>query len=225
MGGLLIVAAITISTLLWADLRNPYVLLAVAATLCFRDDRVRRRLQQGGASKEPRADGEAEVFLSGADVRVRGRGPAGLAGKGRVLDAAERAVPEAAASRSGDRFATDAPVHLAAGVRAVRFVSGDRDRGLLERREPDGRPGRTGDWVRADFVGGADGDHLCFEQRALRRISRDSEDSGRRRADDFLRLAGGRFAGIPLVQRASRRKCSWATWARSRWAERSGRSP
>jgi len=35
MGGLLIVAAITISTLLWADLRNPYVPLAVAATLCF----------------------------------------------------------------------------------------------------------------------------------------------------------------------------------------------
>ncbi|HTW23959.1 MAG TPA: phospho-N-acetylmuramoyl-pentapeptide-transferase [Candidatus Baltobacteraceae bacterium] len=35
MGGLLIVAAFTISTLLWADLRNPYVPLAVAATLCF----------------------------------------------------------------------------------------------------------------------------------------------------------------------------------------------
>ena len=35
MGGVLIVAAIVIPTLLWADLRNPYVVLAVAATLAF----------------------------------------------------------------------------------------------------------------------------------------------------------------------------------------------
>ncbi len=35
MGGLLIVAAIVIPTLLWADLRNAYVLLAVAATMAF----------------------------------------------------------------------------------------------------------------------------------------------------------------------------------------------
>jgi phospho-N-acetylmuramoyl-pentapeptide-transferase len=35
MGGLLIVSAIVIPTLLWADLRNPYVLLAVAATIGF----------------------------------------------------------------------------------------------------------------------------------------------------------------------------------------------
>jgi phospho-N-acetylmuramoyl-pentapeptide-transferase len=35
MGGLLIVAAIVVPTLLWADLRNPYVLLALTATLAF----------------------------------------------------------------------------------------------------------------------------------------------------------------------------------------------
>lgn len=35
MGGVLIVAAITIPTILWADLRNPYVLLALGATLAF----------------------------------------------------------------------------------------------------------------------------------------------------------------------------------------------
>ncbi|HKV05889.1 MAG TPA: phospho-N-acetylmuramoyl-pentapeptide-transferase [Candidatus Acidoferrales bacterium] len=35
MGGVLIVAAIVIPTLLWADLRNPYVVLALAATLAF----------------------------------------------------------------------------------------------------------------------------------------------------------------------------------------------
>src|SRR5580692_10554760 len=35
MGGLLIVAAIVIPTLLWADLRNTYVVVALAATLAF----------------------------------------------------------------------------------------------------------------------------------------------------------------------------------------------
>jgi phospho-N-acetylmuramoyl-pentapeptide-transferase len=35
MGGVLIVAAIVIPTLLWADLRNSYVLIALAATLAF----------------------------------------------------------------------------------------------------------------------------------------------------------------------------------------------
>jgi phospho-N-acetylmuramoyl-pentapeptide-transferase len=35
MGGVLIVASIVFPTLLWADLRNPYVLLAVGATLAF----------------------------------------------------------------------------------------------------------------------------------------------------------------------------------------------
>jgi len=35
MGGVLIVAAIVVPTLLWADLRNPFIILAVAATLAF----------------------------------------------------------------------------------------------------------------------------------------------------------------------------------------------
>src|SRR5580704_5820862 len=35
MGGVLIVAAMAIHTLLWADLRNAYVLLAMGATLAF----------------------------------------------------------------------------------------------------------------------------------------------------------------------------------------------
>jgi phospho-N-acetylmuramoyl-pentapeptide-transferase len=35
MGGVLIVAAIVIPTLLWADLRNPYVLLSLGATIAF----------------------------------------------------------------------------------------------------------------------------------------------------------------------------------------------
>ena len=40
MGGVLIVAAIVIPTLLWADLRNPYVLLARGRHAGVRRDRV-----------------------------------------------------------------------------------------------------------------------------------------------------------------------------------------
>jgi phospho-N-acetylmuramoyl-pentapeptide-transferase len=35
MGGVLIITAILVPTLLWADLRNPYVLVALGATFCF----------------------------------------------------------------------------------------------------------------------------------------------------------------------------------------------
>jgi phospho-N-acetylmuramoyl-pentapeptide-transferase len=59
MGGVLIVAAITIPTLLWADLRNPFVLLALGATLAFgaigfADDynKVVRRRNQGLSALE-----------------------------------------------------------------------------------------------------------------------------------------------------------------------------
>ena len=105
MGGVLIVAAIVIPTLLWADLRNPYVLLALAATLAFGaigfvDDynKVVRKHNQGLTARR-------KIRAAGADVRVRRRGAHWTAGEGQVFDAAERAVPEAAASGSGDRFA------------------------------------------------------------------------------------------------------------------------
>ena len=59
MGGVLIVASIVIPTLLWADLRNPYVMLAVIATLSFGtigfiDDykKVVRRQNQGLTAKK-----------------------------------------------------------------------------------------------------------------------------------------------------------------------------
>ena len=68
MGGVLIVAAIVIPTLLWADLRNPYVLLALGATMAFGaigfvDDynKVVRRRNLGLRAPE--------ILFSSADVR------------------------------------------------------------------------------------------------------------------------------------------------------------
>ena len=97
MGGVLIVAAIVIPTLLWADLRNPYVLLAVGGTLAFGaigfiDDynKVVRRRNLGLR--------RAEISVSGAYVRGRRRRAAHLAGAGSVFDPIERAVRQEAAS-------------------------------------------------------------------------------------------------------------------------------
>ena len=57
MGGLLILAAAIVPTLLWADLTSPYVWIAVALDGCLRGRRVPRRLPEDLAPLAPRADG------------------------------------------------------------------------------------------------------------------------------------------------------------------------
>ncbi len=122
----------------------------------------------------------------------------------RVFDAAQRAVFQTPASESGDRLRCYShPLHLAAGVRAVRAVSGAGDRGLFERGESHRRPGRPGHRLRAGFVHRAHRADLPLQQRALRRLSRHSENSRCRRTGHVLRLAGRRVARFSLVQRAS----------------------
>ena len=55
MGGVLIVGSTVIPTLLWGDLENAYVWLAVFTMLAFGIDRFYRRLQQGDEEAKPRA--------------------------------------------------------------------------------------------------------------------------------------------------------------------------
>src|SRR3984957_17155618 len=82
MGGVLIVAAIIIPTLLWADLRNPFVLLAVGGTLAFGaigfiDDynKVARKRNFGLTPRR-------KVLLSGLQCMILGVLPAILQRKG-----------------------------------------------------------------------------------------------------------------------------------------------
>ncbi len=63
MGGLLIVTAIVVPTLLWADLRNEYIWLALLGLVGFGFDRVSGRLCQG-----------REAAQSGTDSRGRNSG-------------------------------------------------------------------------------------------------------------------------------------------------------
>jgi len=53
MGGVLITIAIIVPTLLWADLSNTYIWLAIFSTIAFRGHRLCRRLYKGGAQAEP----------------------------------------------------------------------------------------------------------------------------------------------------------------------------
>ena len=187
-----------------------------SATIGFIDDynKVVRRRNLGLRPQR-------EVSVSGAHVCRRRHGAADFANARRVFDAVERAIYEAAAPGPGDRFAARAPVHLAARFRAIHFISRARDCGQLECRESHRRPRRPGDWLRARFVGGADGAHLHFEPRAVRGVSGNSENSRRGRSGNFLRVGGGRIARISLVQRASRRdvhgRCGFARAGRGDW--------
>ena len=54
MGGLLILTAALVPTLLWADLTNVYVWIAVLTTVGFGGDRLRRRLPEDRAPLAPR---------------------------------------------------------------------------------------------------------------------------------------------------------------------------
>ena len=56
MGGVLIIISIVIPTLLWADLRYPYVWIAIAALARLRLDRVPGRLRESDPPAQPGAD-------------------------------------------------------------------------------------------------------------------------------------------------------------------------
>ena len=55
MGGLLIVVGMIVPTLLWADLSNRFVWIAVSGDAGVRRHRLRRRLLEGGAPPQPRS--------------------------------------------------------------------------------------------------------------------------------------------------------------------------
>ena len=59
MGGLLILTAALVPTLLWADLTNVYVWIAVLATTAFGGDRLCRRLPEDRPPIASRAAGRA----------------------------------------------------------------------------------------------------------------------------------------------------------------------
>ena len=130
MGGLLILAAALVPTLLWADLTNVYVWIAVMTTAAFGaigflDDYLKiTRRSSGGLAPRYKMGLQVAVALDrrpGADV-------AGLAGP--LQHPAD--LPVLQAADPGSRL-------------VLRAVRGVRARGVEQRRQPHRRPRRAGD--------------------------------------------------------------------------------
>ena len=75
MGGLLILFAVIVPTLLWANLTNAYVWLVVLVTAGLRRHRLRRRLPQGARKRNLGLTARSKFLLQMA-VGRGGRGPA-----------------------------------------------------------------------------------------------------------------------------------------------------
>ena len=101
MGGVLIVVANVVPTLLWADLSNRFVWIAVLSAGIWRH-RLYRRLSEGGAPAQSRSDRRGPSchyqFLVATFHRGDAHRPAKYAA---VLDAAHRSVLQAVPARPG----------------------------------------------------------------------------------------------------------------------------
>ena len=188
MGGTLILLALTIATLLWADLTNGYVWVVLLITLGFGgigliDDYLKVTHRSSGGLR------------SRTKLLGRGAGRADRGGLDRVPDRgaaqhrARAAVPE---GRAGPARAAVLPVRHAGHGRG------------LERGQPDRRSGRPRDRADHDRRRLLCADRVSGRQRDLRQLSRHPVRAGHRRARGVLRRHGRRLARLPVVQRAAR---------------------
>jgi len=186
MGGVLITISIIVPTLLWADLSNKFVWLAVAATLAFG------------------AIGFADDYLKIVHHRnlgLTGRTKLAL----QVLTSVVIAVILVALQARGE-YSTHLIVPFfknfrsdLAGLPALHRLRGHRDRGLVERGEPYRRTRRPRHRLHRDRGGRADRAHLRERPRAICRLSRTAAHAAGGRAFHLLRRDGGRGHRIPLV--------------------------
>ena len=203
MGGLLILTAALVPTLLWADLTNPYVWIAVLATAAFGGDRVRRRLPE---DRPPLASRPAAALQDGLADRRRPRRSASrcwccahddLYNTRLIFPFFKRLIPDlgwclrAVRGRSCCVGSTNA-VNLTDGLDGLAISVFAVAAAALHRAGLRHRPPRV--------------------RRATCCSCSFAAGGG---ADDLLRRAGRRQPRVPLVQLATRRTSSWATSARS----------
>ena len=120
MGGVLIVGSTVIPTLLWGDLENAYVWLAVFTMLVFGiigfiDDYSKVMKKQ-----KSRPDRQAQIFPADSGELRRGRHAALAHGERHLLHATERSVFQEFSSGPGDSFAAVAR-HIFGGWPICRF--------------------------------------------------------------------------------------------------------
>ena len=207
MGGILIIFAVLLSTLLWADVRNLYVWLVVLSIVGFGligfiDDYI--KISRG------RSEGLSvlQKFVTQIAIAL-GIGLFFLY-VSRVFDGTQRAVFQGVYARPGD---------------ALHSVRHPGDRGLLQCREFDGRVGRVGDRPGHGGVDGVCRGGLCRREQGNFGVSVDPVHRGCR---GIGRADGGRFPDPVSGSCGStriRRRCSWGTWGLCPSARPWARSP
>ncbi len=203
MGGVLIVIATIVPTLLWADLTSSYVLLTMGAMVAFG------------------AIGFTDDYL-----KVSGRHNKGLSARGKlglqILVSLAAGVALIALTGKGaystqlvvpffKKFHPDlvshtlagSSLHLAAGVYSAACVRRSCDCGFIERGESYRWARWPGDWLHGNCRGSFHGADVFDQQRAILYLSRNSIHSSCGGVDGVLRSACRRVHGISLVQRAS----------------------
>ena len=213
MGGLLILTAALVPTLLWADLTNVYIWIAVLATAAFGAHRLSRRLPEDHA---PLVRRPGAALQDGAADRRR-RSLVGLA----LMWLASRNLYN---TRLIFPFFKQLIPDL--GWFYVPFAAFVLV-GVDQRRQPHRRPRRPGDQHVRRRGGGVHRAGLRHRPRACSPTTCCScafAPAGG--ADDLLRRAGRRQPRLPLVQRAPRRDLHGRRrLARARRRARHGRDP
>ena len=211
MGGMLILIAIFVSTLLWADLSNRFVWVVLGVTFFFGADRLLGRLPQARQEESQGTDRALQVFLA---VAVR---------PGR------RDLPVLHRQDAGRDHALSTvlqELRRADGRRVVRRADVFHDRRHEQRGEPHRRARRprhhaVGAWWAARSA--------CSRTPAATpkfvEVPGDPRRAGRRRGADLLRARWSARASASCGSTPIPRRCSWATSARWRSAPRSAPSP
>ncbi len=211
MGGLLILAAVFMPTLLWADLRNPHIWMAVGATAAFGaigfvDDYLKVTRHSA-----PRPLRPVQVCVADRrrDRRRRGPGHDGERESSAVRHAVALSVLQAAPAQSAWWYVPFAVLVLVATTNAVNLTDG------LDGLAISTFAVSAGAYTALAYVTG----HAAIAKFLLLPALRIHQ-----RADDLLRIARGReprasSGGTPIPL-----TCSWATSDRSDSAARLGRS-
>ncbi len=200
MGGLLILVATLVPTLLWARLDNDFIWLMVFATLWLGRRGVRGRLPQGGQEAQEGPGGALQ-----ADGAARARAPHRAL---RLRDAPER-----------PRVGRGGAVLQGRGHqprRRLRALRDDRDHGELERGQSDRRARRPGDRPRHLLRAGLRRHELRHRTREVQRLPQHPVHRRDGGADGLLLRAhrGGTRASSGSTR--IRPTCSWETRGRSR---------
>ena len=170
MGGLLILCAMTISTLLWVDLRNGYVWAVLFVTLGYGALGFCRRLPEGHQAQHQGRPGRVKLVVQAVIGLVA-------------------AVWIASLTRGPLGTALAVPVFKEVADPARLLLPGLRhagDDGRVERGEPDRRAGRPGDRADHDRRRRVRADRLPGRQPHLRRLPAAHLRAGGRRTGGVL---------------------------------------